>query len=372
MKYTLLITYNFDSDYYIRQFDSFSAAIIRMNELLNTKIQTIRRESEYEPCVKEYGKTDICLTYAPKEELEEKNAKAFYRIYETSEAIEENVAYYISKYLNVLQTVKDTCNKQADKLGIPEEKRDFSEAYAKAEADMTTDEVVGFYLFNCYEKPPYTEWLKATEHIKGRNAQMQQVDAILKDFSFKSHVEWVHPRVMEVFLRRGIELYNPVTETLLIPKDETRIKVYHISYKEACELYRCNSDSWKDDVSSSGSMTHATYVYCESHSKEVWIPVPLFEPYDGKNIRDVHTAVKMKQAIEKLDAIDREDWGNLSLLIADNASNEAYENDKSLHNLFHKYKNDNEKLLLIDEVLICICGWGLSSLVSKMEEKDDD
>lgn len=75
---------------------------------------------------------------------------------------------------------------------------------------------------------------------------------------------------------------------------------------------------------------------------------------------------EMKEAIAKIETIEREEYGELSVLISDYAGDEAYANDKSLHSLFEKYKDNDKALSIINETLMCVCGWSLEGLVSKM------
>lgn len=63
-KYILTITYNFDSDYVSKAFDTEEAAIQELNRYLSEEVETIRRESEYEPSVIMWNNTDITLVYA--------------------------------------------------------------------------------------------------------------------------------------------------------------------------------------------------------------------------------------------------------------------------------------------------------------------
>lgn len=74
----------------------------------------------------------------------------------------------------------------------------------------------------------------------------------------------------------------------------------------------------------------------------------------------------VRKAIDKFNQIERDDYGDLSLYIAEEAESEAYENDKQLHSLFAKYRNDDDALNLIDETLICVCGWGIESLINRI------
>lgn len=82
--------------------------------------------------------------------------------------------------------------------------------------------------------------------------------------------------------------------------------------------------------------------------------------------RRIQDVSEMKNAIEKLSTVEREDYGELATEIANEALSEAYENDKQLHSLFEKYKNDDLALLHINETLVCVCGWTLGSLVERI------
>lgn len=63
-KYILAITYNFDADYIVKSFDTEHDAVIEMNLMLDEEIETIKRESEYEPSVIRWNFDDITLVYA--------------------------------------------------------------------------------------------------------------------------------------------------------------------------------------------------------------------------------------------------------------------------------------------------------------------
>lgn len=75
---------------------------------------------------------------------------------------------------------------------------------------------------------------------------------------------------------------------------------------------------------------------------------------------------EMKAAIENLEQVKREDYGELSAEIGEEALSEPYENDKELHSLFAKYKENDGALAIINETLICVCGWSLESLTKRI------
>lgn len=77
---------------------------------------------------------------------------------------------------------------------------------------------------------------------------------------------------------------------------------------------------------------------------------------------------EIRNAIDKLNEIDRDDYGDLSLRIAAEAESECYENDKELHSLLNAYYTDDKALRIINETLVCVCGWGIESLVNYITE----
>lgn len=63
-KYVFTITYNFDSDYIAKSFDTEKEAIDELNEYLSTEVAVVERESEYTPSVIRFNDDDIVLVYA--------------------------------------------------------------------------------------------------------------------------------------------------------------------------------------------------------------------------------------------------------------------------------------------------------------------
>lgn len=60
--------------------------------------------------------------------------------------------------------------------------------------------------------------------------------------------------------------------------------------------------------------------------------------------------------------------GELSSLIGQQAVREASINDKELHSLIHRYKNNEYALKVINETLISICGLSLETIISKANQ----
>lgn len=85
--------------------------------------------------------------------------------------------------------------------------------------------------------------------------------------------------------------------------------------------------------------------------------MPLSPP-DLKNQREL---ARQKSLVK------REDYGELSTEIGEEALSEPYENDKELHSLFAKYKENDGALAIINETLICVCGWSLESLTKRID-----
>lgn len=62
--YIVTITYNFDGDYVAKKCNTYQDAIKLLNEYLNTEVQTVINECEYEPSVLRWYEDDITLVYA--------------------------------------------------------------------------------------------------------------------------------------------------------------------------------------------------------------------------------------------------------------------------------------------------------------------
>ncbi len=54
--YIFSITYNFDGDYVAKKCSTYKEAVKMLNDFLKEEIQTIRTESEYNPCVEQSRK----------------------------------------------------------------------------------------------------------------------------------------------------------------------------------------------------------------------------------------------------------------------------------------------------------------------------
>ena len=91
-EYIVVITYNFDSDAVSEKCKTYEEAVKKLNELLNTEIETVKKESKYTPSVLRFADDDVTLVYGSGYTLnyiKEKSIRyyllqdcAFYRIIE--------------------------------------------------------------------------------------------------------------------------------------------------------------------------------------------------------------------------------------------------------------------------------------------------
>lgn len=86
--YIFTVTYNSESAYVTKKFDSYKEALKGLNEFLEAKVETIKRECEYEPSVLEWEEDDITLVYGAGYTVENLTKDyaledcAYYRIFE--------------------------------------------------------------------------------------------------------------------------------------------------------------------------------------------------------------------------------------------------------------------------------------------------
>lgn len=63
MDYLMLITYSFDTDYVAKPCATEGEAIAELNRYLDEEIETIKKESGYDPIVQRYGEQEVKLVY---------------------------------------------------------------------------------------------------------------------------------------------------------------------------------------------------------------------------------------------------------------------------------------------------------------------
>ncbi len=86
--YIFSITYNFDGDYVAKKCSTYKEAVKMLNDFLKEEIQTIRTESEYNPCVLNWSEDNVALVYAEGYTKDDGNMNynkencAYYRIFE--------------------------------------------------------------------------------------------------------------------------------------------------------------------------------------------------------------------------------------------------------------------------------------------------
>ena len=86
--YILSITYNFDSGYVAKKFNTYESALEALKNYLKEEVECVKTESEYAPSVLEWEEDDITLVYAEgytKDEMSMNYATedcGYYRIFE--------------------------------------------------------------------------------------------------------------------------------------------------------------------------------------------------------------------------------------------------------------------------------------------------
>ena len=87
-KYIITITYNFDTDYFVKKCPTRTSALNVLKNLLEKEIETVKSECEYTPSVITFCDDDIILVYAEGYTANDKDRSflqedcAFYRIFE--------------------------------------------------------------------------------------------------------------------------------------------------------------------------------------------------------------------------------------------------------------------------------------------------
>lgn len=83
MPYILLIIYSFTTDYIALPCKTEKEAIEKLDEYLNTEIETVKKESGYEPIKIRHDETETELVYeSDKAFIDEDSDKAIYKVIE--------------------------------------------------------------------------------------------------------------------------------------------------------------------------------------------------------------------------------------------------------------------------------------------------
>lgn len=56
--------YNFDSDYYAKEYKTYNEALKALREFLQDEIKLVKEEPGYEPSVLDWDENDVTLVYA--------------------------------------------------------------------------------------------------------------------------------------------------------------------------------------------------------------------------------------------------------------------------------------------------------------------
>lgn len=102
MKYLLLITYSWDSDYVAIPCETEAEAIEWLEKYLTEEIATVLNESEYEPILRKHSDTEAELVYEEAEEAVNSNTDvATYKVIEIGHGFNNPRFVYTGKPMAV-------------------------------------------------------------------------------------------------------------------------------------------------------------------------------------------------------------------------------------------------------------------------------